>query len=150
MREKVAKLVRVEVYVGAADKVMVVHEVAVIDRRAEPQVTLDRNVKCLIPARVVRLVQGAGLGDAVAFGIRQDQERVELLRSRVPARRRKLLAEGNLDGEQVSSRCSVGLGRWWRLIDLDNARNLVGVERAVDRVQQSSRRLDVVELDAAL
>jgi hypothetical protein len=50
----------------------VVHEVAVVDRRAKPQVALDRDVECLVPTRVVRLVQGAGLGDTVAFGIGQD------------------------------------------------------------------------------
>lgn len=146
--EEVAKLLRVEVDIGAADIVMVVDQVAIVDGSAKPKVALDRNVDRLVPARVVRFVEGPRFGDTEAVGVGEDEEGVEPLGARMTLERHEVLAEHDLDGEEVAGRA--GLGCSGRGVDLDDAGDLVGVECVVHRVEKLARGLDVVELDAGL
>lgn len=146
-RQEVAKLGRVEVDVRPRDDIVFLDEIAVVHRRTKPEIPSDGDIERLVPPRLVRLVQGPGLGDAVPDVVAEDEERVELLPCGAVGGE-DVLGEDDLDGEEIP--CDLLLLGGGRRLLLDDGGYFFGVEFRVHAVEELACCLDVVQLDETL
>lgn len=84
--------------VGSSNRFVFVDEIPVVDGRLEPEIAQDRNIGCLLPARIVRFVERSSFRNSIPSGVTQNEERVDLALG-TPVGTNEVFSEDDLDGE---------------------------------------------------